>query len=172
MINSIFHKLKPTTVHALNTADPQAAIKEIDIEELLEVLNNVHTEIQISHASLQKLYQEMAYVDNRLDYMEKSYREKQNIFQAKKNNALNIANDEDEDGGNGSDSTDDGGSTKIEVEKVFSISQSDENNIEDKLEKLQIARVLTKNLLNSIESLSVHNQESFSYQPDKTMTPA
>src|SRR3989338_2553759 len=74
MVNGLFKKLTPATIDALHQVDPAktSAMGDIHIEEITTALQAVKGELEMAHASLQKLYEETSYVYTRLTHMEQS----------------------------------------------------------------------------------------------------
>lgn len=141
MIDGIFKRLSPVTTEGIHTHE----VKKVNVEELTQALNAVKNDIEIAHLSFEKLYQEASYVHARLTHMETSMQSK---AKAQKNK-------EDDEGGDGGS-----GSSGVVVEKVMTINNNQESRLNERITKIQEAKSLTANLLESIEKLSLHIKES------------
>lgn len=133
MIDSIFKRVSSSTIEALK----QSAINpsDVNVDELTTALSSVKGDLKIAHSGLQRIYEEAHYVYARLSHMEQSISGKAASPETKKDP------DEDDSGSNGG----------VVVEKHMFIG---ENHGDEKLSKIQEAKMLTQELLSSIESLS------------------
>lgn len=147
MIDGIFTRLKPETSSAMRKPLAPAAnppVGDIDIEDLTTALSSVAGEIELAHSSFQKLYEEANYIYSRLDYMEKSYTSQQKSSAG----AQPTEKAEDDEGGEKGS-----GTSSVVVNKIL-FSDEQNHSLDSKLSKIQQAKKLTQNLLNTIETLS------------------